>query len=210
MFFVMKEAMDFHQSKYEVSTVSLKRILIGKDHEVPQVALDLLKEQDQFLLHASGSSMFPIIQEQNQMLVRHTTPESIKRGDVIAFEYPGHRNVIVVHRVLAIQQGQSITFRTRGDRSANFDPLVPSELLLGKVVQVRTTTGDRLDFESPRGHVVNFILTLIQISSFILCTFTRRCRLPSVFQWLILSSKYSSTRLFARLINKLSWFRSSS
>lgn len=193
-----------YNSSYEASTVSQNRISIGNGRAVPQSVLDILRVQEQFTIHAAGYSMFPLIQQEDRILVRCTAPENISVGDIIAFEYPTQRNVIAVHRVIGIQRGGSITFDTKGDRSAKLDPIVTAELLIGKVVQVTSISGEIVDFGSASGWLGNIIITFVQISSIRLCALIRIWHLPFVFERMIILFWWFFSHLLLRFIRSFS------
>lgn len=86
---------------------------------------------------ASGSSMFPLIRENDFVLVKDEPADRISKGDVILFE---SKNVIkVCHEVASVGKigGRTFFFAKGYNKALNECEFVGDEGLLGKVVAVK-------------------------------------------------------------------------
>ena len=81
-------------------------------------------------LRVSGSSMVPLIEPGDMVLVRHVNFEDLRRGDMILVEQGG---TFLVHRLVAVHDHG---VRTKGDNASHADVLVAPEDVLGRVVVV--------------------------------------------------------------------------
>lgn len=85
-----------------------------------------------------GSSMLPLLQDGDHVLVSHNRDE-IQFGDIVVFQ---RVDGLVAHRVLRVDtSGDRRTLRTKGDNALGLDPKMNEEELVGKVLLVRR--GDR-------------------------------------------------------------------
>lgn len=82
-----------------------------------------------------SGSMAPTFDAGSVLAVVSIPPEAVAEGDIITFKDPQQPKNIITHRVVSRQeQGQDLTFKTRGD--ANNTPdlfLVPAQNVIGKV-----------------------------------------------------------------------------
>ena len=79
-------------------------------------------------------SMFPGIQSGDMIIVKATDPQNVREGDVISFFDPdGSGMSVLTHRVVEVlNEGASISFRTKGDANNAEDPTpAPAESLVG-------------------------------------------------------------------------------
>ena len=88
-------------------------------------------------LDVSGNSMLPTLRSPAKVLVAGAP--SPRRGDVWAFV--DHNGSIVVHRYLRRRRDGSLVFR--GDGLPHEDWSVRSHQLVGRVLRVEDTQGDR-------------------------------------------------------------------
>lgn len=87
-----------------------------------------------FPLIVLTDSMYPEIESGDLIFCRTAEAGDIQKGDVIAFFDPaGNGTTVVTHRVVeVVQEGQSLSFRTKGDANNTEDRLlVPAENLVG-------------------------------------------------------------------------------
>lgn len=90
------------------------------------------------VLAVQTGSMRPVIQPGDAVLVRPTSPQSIKVGSVVTYRLPTDPMVFVTHRVIAVQKQR---FITRGDAENQTDPPVHRSQLVGQVQAVAPQLG---------------------------------------------------------------------
>ena len=79
-------------------------------------------------------SMKPTISGGDMVVDMKTDPKDVKVGDIISFFDPTRpdRDVVITHRVVRIEEGETISFYTKGDANNTEDPVpVPEDLLVG-------------------------------------------------------------------------------
>ena len=80
-----------------------------------------------------SSSMEPKLKVGSVVVTRPVKAEDIKVGDIITF-YSPLKERLTSHRVIAVEQGSSFDFRTKGDASEDADPfLISAQNVVGKV-----------------------------------------------------------------------------
>ncbi len=81
-------------------------------------------------------SMEPSVPVGTLALVTPIPPNDLKTGDVIAFPEPNNPKIIVLHRIVEIQQlGNMTQFRTKGDNNNSADNwLITPSTVKGKMV----------------------------------------------------------------------------
>ena len=105
-----------------------------------KLAREELAQGSPIRLRVSGSSMAPLIEPGDVVLVRHVNFEDLRRGDLILVEQGG---TFLVHRLVAVHDHG---VRTKGDNASHADVLVAPEDVLGRVVVVEK--GDVLSLTS--------------------------------------------------------------
>ena len=79
---------------------------------------------------AGGSSMYPLLRENDRLTIEPITTENILKGDILVYK---DQSRLIAHRFLKFNQDRIIT---RGDFSFQADKPFSSEELLGRVVHV--------------------------------------------------------------------------
>ena len=80
-----------------------------------------------------SSSMEPELKVGAVVITRPVDAEDIKVGDILTFYSPLSEQLIS-HRVIAVEQGSSLHFSTKGDANEDADPFIlPPENVVGKV-----------------------------------------------------------------------------
>ncbi len=80
--------------------------------------------------------MFPLIRDDEAVLVRHVPPETLCRGDIVVFSDDAGKTVC--HRLLELEsRAGALWLRTRGDNCREPDAAVPARALLGKAIAVK-------------------------------------------------------------------------
>lgn len=77
-------------------------------------------------------SMYPQIKSGDLIIVKTVEPEKVQPEDVISFFDPDSKeNSVLTHRVVRIEQEESLRFITKGDANNAEDTPVPAENLIG-------------------------------------------------------------------------------
>jgi signal peptidase len=80
-----------------------------------------------------SGSMEPELKVGAVVITRPVDAEEIKTGDIITFYSPLSEQ-LTSHRVIAVEQGSSLHFSTKGDANKDADPFtLPPENVVGKV-----------------------------------------------------------------------------
>jgi len=90
-----------------------------------------------------GTSMLPNYREYDLVIVQGVVPSTLKVGDVIVFQQPGHSQNLIIHRIKEIiTSNTQPVFRTKGDNNASPDPwLVQANNVIGKVIYQISSIG---------------------------------------------------------------------
>lgn len=80
-----------------------------------------------------SGSMEPELKVGGVVVTRPVEPEEIKVGDILTFYSPLGEQ-LTSHRVIAVEQGSSLHFSTKGDANEAPDPfVVPAQNVVGKI-----------------------------------------------------------------------------
>jgi signal peptidase I len=98
--------------------------------------------RSRFAIRVRGSSMAPVLRDGDRVTIERSN--MIFPGDIIAF-HDRHNGQFVIHRVAGYIPSFTIPWRllTFGDSAQNCDAAVERELVLGKVIDVKTRPADR-------------------------------------------------------------------
>lgn len=126
-----------------------------RGREVDLEAPDLLGQARQLLsrsipiqIRMSGGSMHPAIQDGDTVTVEPLATESLRTGEIIL--YQSRYDTAVIHRVVRIERSSlDPSVITRGDASAQNDPPVPVQRVLGKISHIERA-GGRVTLAEPR------------------------------------------------------------
>jgi len=99
-----------------------------------------------------SGSMSPALQVGSAVVTREVAPSDVKVDDIITYRSPWNGQ-LTTHRVVGIEEGQSLAFQTKGDANEDPDPyLVPAANLEGRVVLTLPWLGSVADFvKTPLG-----------------------------------------------------------
>ena len=131
-----------------------------------QTAVKLAREElaqgGPIRLRVSGSSMAPLIEPGDVVLVRHVNFEDLRRGDLLLVE---QGEAFLVHRLVAADANG---IRTKGDNAGHADPPVLPQDVLGQVMAVEKGDvlslpkgGRRIELDEGRWPMVNRLLGLL-------------------------------------------------
>ena len=109
------------------------------DHRLADEILELWKSKGkQSVLSTTGFSMLPTLEPGDEIVVRHTDMNEIRRGDLVTFKVGPE---VVTHRVLKrIETDDGISFLQKGDKGPRCFPL-PACSVIGRVVEIRLKAG---------------------------------------------------------------------
>jgi len=80
-----------------------------------------------------SGSMEPELNVGGVVVTRPAEAEEIKAGDIITF-YSPRGGQLTSHRVIAVEDGSSLNFRTKGDSNEDADAFIlPAENVVGKI-----------------------------------------------------------------------------
>lgn len=109
-------------------------------------------------LSVTSHSMFPLLQQGDEIGVQTIALEQINVGDVIVVHDESH---FTTHRFWGtVQDREQAYLVTRGDRSLSYDAPWPAQQLLGRVT-VRRRNGTQLWLDKGRGRLLNRWLTTL-------------------------------------------------
>lgn len=103
----------------------------------------------------TGNSMAPFLWHGDQVVIEHGTTD-LRLGDVIVYTKDGK---VLAHRLVGRRRsrdGEPVLL-TKGDRSRVLDPAIRHSQVIGKVIEVRGTTGHRR-LTSPFWMIANYLL----------------------------------------------------
>ena len=116
----------------------------------------LLKEQinrgEKIQFKVTSKSMRPLIRVGDEVIVDKIIPSTLQPGEIILFE---RGNVFCTHRFIRrIKKNNRISFVTKGDNLARFDPPITENVILGKVVTIKHNS-KRIDLTSSTYNLLN-------------------------------------------------------
>jgi|SRR5947209_138173 len=98
------------------------------------LAEEVLRKFGSLRLRVTGTSMMPCMLPGDLVTVTRASINEISQGEVVLFK---RANGFGLHRVVAKPGAlPEFTLLTRGDRLRNYDPVVSSEALLGRVESI--------------------------------------------------------------------------
>lgn len=121
--------------KQDICNTMLNPVQKKMQAPVVEAALDLLrKTKGQRYVSITGSSMYPLIREGDQVLVLHGSI-GVRRGDVIVFR---QKAKLIAHRVLGIDKTDAgCRLVTKGDNVPYFDAPLSDNQIVGRVLAVK-------------------------------------------------------------------------
>jgi hypothetical protein len=125
----------------EIDRIAPTDLLRGTLRQVPVAAITVM-----------GDSMSPLLRRGDLIDLKPIELSRIAPGQIITFANPHDPGTLQTHRALAVQNGpaQRPFLLTRGDRVLHFDPLVPADHIIGRVI-ARQRDGRTLSLEHGPG-----------------------------------------------------------
>ena len=101
------------------------------------IALELIAlSEGTFPMHASGTSMLPLIQLGDKIVVEHEKGY-LSPGTIVVYRQGDH---LISHRLLRVLSSSGEMMQTMGDNALRPDPVVQAKLVHGRVTGVRRGT----------------------------------------------------------------------
>ncbi|HDN75720.1 MAG TPA: signal peptidase I [Acidilobales archaeon] len=98
-------------------------------------SLALILTGNLMLAVVEGTSMEPLLQTGDIVIVTKVNIKDIKPGDVIVYEK--YRGTYVIHRVMEVKVSNGrVIIITKGDNNSYYDPPITSEKIIGKVLAI--------------------------------------------------------------------------
>ena len=126
-----------------------------------------------FCFTVCTSSMFPLIDPGDEIVVKKSSSDTLKCGDILVFE---KYSELYTHRFLGKRMFNSkIKLITKGDNSFIIDEPLSEEDLLGKVVSIKNTHKS-IDLESNFWKTVNVVIGALSYLGWIVFNFFRNLK----------------------------------
>jgi hypothetical protein len=113
-------------------------------------------------MRVHGTSMLPWVRPGNIALIRQTTIENVRCGDIVLFRRGAH---LFVHRIVE-KRGSLDTAQlfSKGDAHPTSDGPVGHEQLLGRVVRIYKD-GERIDLDAPGQLALGLLISKLSLHS---------------------------------------------
>jgi signal peptidase I len=116
------------------------------------------EEGDLYFFETIGFSMWPFLKAGQRLIIKRTSIEDLKIGDVILYLANNQR---VCHRLIKkIRHRQGQFLYARGDNSASSPELVSEEMFLGKVAGI-VRNGKIISLDGMRQRLVNLVIVRV-------------------------------------------------
>ncbi len=147
--------MDPNRTEIADSNITLPRSVL-------EGTLDLWSQaSERHFFPIVGGSMFPLLQEGDQVLVAHGAANA-RRGDIILFR---QAETTIAHRLLHIRKSaDAILFIAKGDNVPHADPPVSASAVIGRVVAIRRANR-LMSLETPRQRIFGAVIANLAIIS---------------------------------------------
>jgi signal peptidase I len=123
---------------------------------------DALKHRGRIALRVQGTSMLPWVRPQDIALIRKTTMENVRCGDIVLFRRDDH---LFVHRIVKKKGSlESTQFWAKGDAHPTADGMLVEQELLGRVVRIYRQ-GRRIDLEAPGQLALGLFISQLSLHS---------------------------------------------
>ena len=113
----------------KIITARIDNPKIIHNEDFAELMITVLEKGKSFRFQAKGGSMSPFIKDQDIITVKPIQPETIHKGDVLAFVNPNQQK-LNVHRVVAIKNGK---YLMKGDSAHSPDGWIKRDQIIGKV-----------------------------------------------------------------------------
>jgi len=130
-----------------------------EERTIPEPVLEALwelwgKMGRQPRMRMVSGSMQPLIKEGDELYIE-LQPKLIHLGDVLIYR---HRGQFIAHRLVSIRKsGKGERFILKGDAALGFDPPLPRERIIGRVICVEAASGCA-DYNSMRWRRFNLLI----------------------------------------------------
>jgi signal peptidase I len=123
---------------------------------------EALERRGRISLRVHGTSMLPWVRPGDIALIRKTSLENVRCGDVVLFGRDDH---LFVHRIVKKKGSLETTeFFSKGDAHPTSDGVVGQQELLGRVVRLYRR-GRRIDLEAPGQLALGLFISQVSLYS---------------------------------------------
>jgi hypothetical protein len=137
---------------------------IGGERRVDDAAriANALEKRGHVSMRVHGTSMLPWVRPGNIALIRQTSIENVRCGDIVLFRRDTH---LFVHRIVE-KRGLLDTTQlfSKGDAHPTSDGLVEEGQLLGRVVRIYKD-GDGIDLDAPGQLALGLLMSKLSLHS---------------------------------------------
>ena len=129
--------------------------------DAPRIA-NALKSRGRVSLRVHGTSMLPWVRPKDIALIRKTTAENVRCGDIVLFR---RENSLFVHRIVK-RRGtlEDAQLYSKGDAHPTSDGVVQKRELLGRVVRIYRD-GRRIDLDAPSQLALGLFISQLSLHS---------------------------------------------
>jgi len=129
--------------------------------DVPRIA-DALKRHGRITLCVHGTSMQPWVRPKDIALIRQTSIENVRCGDVVLFR---RENQLFVHRIVEKRGSlHAAQLFSKGDAHPTSDGVVLAQELLGRVMRIYRHDR-RIDLDAPRQLALGLFISQLSLHS---------------------------------------------
>jgi len=123
---------------------------------------DALQRSGRISLRVHGTSMLPWVRPSDIALIRQTSIENVRCGDVVLFRRENH---LFVHRIVEKRGSLDASqLFSKGDAHPSSDGVVLEQELLGRVVRIYRD-GRRIDLDAPRQLALGLFISQLSLYS---------------------------------------------
>lgn len=120
-----------------------------------ELLLDTMRQKGQLTALVTSDSMAPLIRSGDQIVIVHANSDDLAPGEIVVISVA---NDLIVHRYWKTSQiAGELFLLTRGDRLADFDPLLAKSSLVG-LVHKRIRNRSVVNFRKTPGRQINKVI----------------------------------------------------
>lgn len=134
------------------------------DNLVFEMEKEALDRGIALIMPTAGKSMFPLLTGRDRIVILKCDERRLRRGDLVLFRRNNEGNIYVTHRLMRkIKNGHGFTLITKGDAQIHCDRAIDSDLLIGKIIKIKTPYFS-ISLEGITGRIINTFMLLISLT----------------------------------------------